>query len=1086
MKLTFATRILTVSTLVLFFFLGNSFSQISQGGVPFGLDLGKNLLQHAPLKSMPSFDIDGLRAEDEVRDLQPGQPYRFGYNFDVNFNLSNSGIWQEFEDGSKIWRLAIESKGALSLNFAFDNFKIPEGARLFIYTSCGKNVIGAFTSYNNQHDGYFATAPISGDNVILEYFEPSNKEFEGTLNIYRVTHGYRGVGESFEKGFGHSGACNMNVACPEAADWDKQIRSVARIIRNGGDWCTGVLINNTENDGTPYFLSANHCFASEGSLVFIFNWQSETCANPTSAPPIVHTISGAVTRARNSTSDVWLLEFNNPVPEEFNAYFSGWNRELGDAIPGYVFGIHHPSGDIKKFSFSESGVTRASYLGAPNSGTSHWRVTWDGGTTTEGGSSGSPIFDSNGRIIGQLHGGYAACGNVLPDWYGRFGVSMNNVLGPWLDPNNTGVVAIDGYDPLLDATDPGAPATVTDLSLEPAENGGLSALVSWINPTETFSGQTLTELTAINVYRNDELVHSIESPQIGGDVAFYDENIDTSDYYTYVVRGENSAGEGPIIEVSGYVGYDRPGPVGDLNLEAVGNDGLLTWSPPTYGQHDAFYETSSLTHYQITRNPDNVVFEIQANEVEFLDTSVPIMGNYTYTIAGVNQSGIGAEVTSNPALLASEGAIFMTNGESTTCNATFFDSGGPDGNYSNNESFIYTFHPGIENSNIRVEFLTFDVESHWNCNWDRLLVYDGPNTESTLLGRFCGTSIPGPFTATNGSLTFHFISDVTNVGSGWSAVVSCYGPFHNVSFTVTDNEAVPIEGALVIVDDEEVLTDENGIAVFEGLQAGEMEYLVIKEGYLDASGNFLVEENSEVSVQLSPLSEITFSIRFNQQPVDGASVLINNQTINSNQQGFASISLPAGSYDYVVSKIGYQEVTGQVTVSGQNIQHDVVLLPLFTVTFQVHTSGGPLSPAEIRVGDYTLHTNETGHADLALVPGSYNYEVTYLDFPTFSGSFNVVDENVFVGVLLETSITDLTPHEVKIFPNPFGSRLFMAGTAELTKVVISNINGQELLRISNNGQEKMEVQTGNLPAGIYLITLYGKNKEVFTHKVVKN
>ena len=55
-----------------------------------------------------------------------------------------------------------------------------------------------------------------------------------------------------------------------------------------------------------------------------------------------------------------------------------------------------------KISFDNNSLLRTDY--SSNSGNSHWRTVWDSGTT-EGGSSGSPLFDSNHRIIGQLHGG---------------------------------------------------------------------------------------------------------------------------------------------------------------------------------------------------------------------------------------------------------------------------------------------------------------------------------------------------------------------------------------------------------------------------------------------------------------------------------------------------------------------------------------------------------------------------------------------------------------------------------------------------------------------------------------------------------
>lgn len=224
------------------------------------------------------------------------------------------------------------------------------------------------------------------------------------------------------------------------------------IIIDGNKACSGVLVNNTLFDATPYLLSANHCHGVASTVVVFFNWQSQTCENPASSPPY-NTMSGAVTRARHATSDFWLLELNQPVPDSFLPFYAGWNRTLADSIGGYISGIHHPRADIKKFSYTMGGVQSSSYLGNPSSGASHWRIVWDGGTTTEPGSSGSAIFDAFGRVIGQLHGGYAACGNTLPDWYGRFGVSWNGAgtadtrLSDWLDPAERNSLSLGGLDP---------------------------------------------------------------------------------------------------------------------------------------------------------------------------------------------------------------------------------------------------------------------------------------------------------------------------------------------------------------------------------------------------------------------------------------------------------------------------------------------------------------------------------------------------------------------------------------------------------------------------------------------------------------
>ena len=76
-----------------------------------------------------------------------------------------------------------------------------------------------------------------------------------------------------------------------------------------------------------------------------------------------------------------------------------------------------------------------------------WKIEeWERNTTTEGGSSGSGLWDENHYLIGQLYGGQANCSNSINDYYGKFSKSWAG-LSSWLDPQNTGATVLSGYDP---------------------------------------------------------------------------------------------------------------------------------------------------------------------------------------------------------------------------------------------------------------------------------------------------------------------------------------------------------------------------------------------------------------------------------------------------------------------------------------------------------------------------------------------------------------------------------------------------------------------------------------------------------------
>ncbi len=426
-------------------------AQVSKGGSP--LSFLRTVKTSIHTVFMGRVDVPSMIAEDEVESSK-GIPLRFGAPFEVNYNMNNSGTWETLGDGSRIWRLRIESEGAYSINLVYRNFWMPPGARFYIYNENQSMVIGAFTEDNNKEFEQFATGPVKGDVTILEYVEPVGTEVQGVISIERVVHAYRNLFDRhFLKDgddFGNSGSCNNNVNCPVGDDWQDDKRAVAMILTSGGfRLCTGALVNNVQEDFTPYFLTANHCLGGQATWLFMFNYESPNCNNIDG--PTWMTTSGSVLRATNANSDFALLELLEMPPDSYSVYYAGWSN-INSASTSSI-GIHHPNGDIKKISFDNNPPSSANYGGG--TGGSHWRINaWDDGTT-EPGSSGSPLFDQNHRITGQLHGGTASCSQPsAPDYYGKFsqswsyGTNSFTRLSDWLDPENTGATTLDGLDPL--------------------------------------------------------------------------------------------------------------------------------------------------------------------------------------------------------------------------------------------------------------------------------------------------------------------------------------------------------------------------------------------------------------------------------------------------------------------------------------------------------------------------------------------------------------------------------------------------------------------------------------------------------------
>lgn len=122
----------------------------------------------------------------------------------------------------------------------------------------------------------------------------------------------------------------------------------------------------------------------------------------------------------------------------------------------------------------------------------------------------------------------------------------------------------------------------------------------------------------------------------------------------------------------------------------------------------------------------------------------------------------------------------MTNSTITTCTGTFVDPG-DSYNYGNNQNFTVTFYPSQAGGQVMADFVEFNVELSSGCASDYLSVYNGKNSFSPLIGKFCGTASPGTITADNawGALTFVFHSNSTTNAPGWLANISCISAVSN-------------------------------------------------------------------------------------------------------------------------------------------------------------------------------------------------------------------------------------------------------------------------------------------------------------------
>lgn len=428
----------------------------------------------------------------------------------------------------------------------------------------------------------------------------------------------------------------------------------------------------------------------------------------------------------------------------------------------------------------------------------------------------------------------------------------------------------------------------------------------------------------------------------------------------------------------------------------------LSWDfVPGATQYDVYFGEGQL--------PQTPIATITATSYQ---VSVEDYSNYVWKVVPKNNVGeaTGCEewnfTTGEIAVV-----VTMQNGQITTCNALFYDSGGPNGNYQNNENLTYTFFPSTIGNRVRVTFTAFNVEN----NYDKLYIYNGVNESAPLLATLTGTTLPGSYVASNpqGALTFKFTSDASVVKAGWAATISCdadpnyqaqvlsFGFVEDVvvstSISPVVNNFATINVLVVAGTNLTALTPQFTISqgATSTLQSGVLLDFSSPIDFTVTSANGLVTNTYRVIVEVEqiPTYLVSFVVYYNNQPVEGVDIIIDNQTITTNAQGTASIELAAGVYEYSVSKNGFNTIYDQLTVVDSNLEINLTL---------------------------------TGIEFLGL------------------------DNNI------------------AIYPNPFSNELTFENVSTVMQLSVVDAIGRELIAWQNNGSSRITLATDRLNAGVYM------------------
>ncbi len=597
--------------------------------------------------TMPSLENEKL-LQMEMERRKPGLAPRFAESMEVNISPATHGNWESSINGNLVWRIIIQSAKAKSINLGFTKYKMPIGGSLILYSPDYQHILGPFTPADNEDHEQLWTPVLPGDEIVIEVqiLEKSKSELE--LELKYVNHDFLGFGGLA------SGSCNIDVICGAMDGWDQVdeyrdiIRSVAVIGTGGNTYCSGFLVNNARNDCTPYFITAKHCGIAAGSapsLVAYWNYENSYCReldspdNSNNGDGTLNDFNtGAIYRASNDESDFALLELDDPVSETANAFFAGWSNLA--VAPTKAIGIHHPGAEEKRISFDNDALMLTNGLESdPNDNFNHVRVIdWDNGTTEQG-SSGSPLFNQDKQVVGQLHGGAAACGNNKSDWYGSFATSWlgggttSTRLKDWLDPDNTGITTLDGRE--IGACGIMVKANPSAVSLcSPSDT------VFQIIASETFGAAVTISVSTdipgvVNLILDNNPINPGDSTQLHLTVNPF---VPTGNYSIFII------GTDGVETVSGQIDViifeTAPS---ELGLITPTDEEITTSIIPRFrwqaGQMETSYELQIATDSNFT----NIIETITELDTNFYDnTTLDVLTNYFWRIRGLNLCGVGA------------------------------------------------------------------------------------------------------------------------------------------------------------------------------------------------------------------------------------------------------------------------------------------------------------------------------------------------------------------------------------------------------------------------------------------------------------
>ncbi|HET9484524.1 MAG TPA: trypsin-like peptidase domain-containing protein [Xanthomonadales bacterium] len=379
------------------------------------------------------YEGDGVVRANERR-LQVGVAKPLGIDVDLaRANGVGQGVLERTSEGLT-WTIELSSPGAAALRVGFTNMDLPANAALYVYNADGE-AHGPYLGRGIYDSGTLVSNTVGGDSVRVQLQFTGNASV-GDLARLRFTIAELGhIGPRFQiaarmnpkvAAANPKAFCSYNASCVVNGDcntnWSAHAATregVAHMLfPSGGGYyiCSGGLLNNTRGDGRMLFLTANHCISQESEANGLETfWDYRAACGETGPCDYTYTqmraayptALGATKLASGTAGDYSLLELAETPDGTLT--FLPWTNTAVASTTTTLHRLSHPSGAPQ--AYSRQNVDPASFTCRTLS-RGPFIYSQDTAGATEGGSSGSPVLNGNGEVVGQLYG---ACGSNLND-----------------------------------------------------------------------------------------------------------------------------------------------------------------------------------------------------------------------------------------------------------------------------------------------------------------------------------------------------------------------------------------------------------------------------------------------------------------------------------------------------------------------------------------------------------------------------------------------------------------------------------------------------------------------------------------------